>query len=209
MEFVKELIAHYGYFGILIALVGGIVGLPIPDELLLITVGYFTHSGELNLYLSILISLLGSIIGISISYFLGKKLGLPFLLTHGSKFFLSNKKIDRAQVLFQKYGAFILVIGYFIPGVRHLTGYIAGISNLPYKRFSLYAYSGAFVWVNTFIFAGNHMRWDWQKLSDSIIAHKFLVGSLIGFIILFTVACYVLFHTVKRRRKERRQYYHN
>ncbi|MCM2677024.1 DedA family protein [Alkalicoccobacillus plakortidis] len=208
MEFVKELIAQYGYCGIFIALVGGIVGLPIPDELLLLTVGYFTHSGELNIFLSLLISTLGSVIGISISYYLGKRLGLPFLLAHGSKLFLSEKKIERSQQLFQKYGAFILMIGYFIPGVRHLTGYIAGISDLPFKKFTLYAYSGAIIWVHTFVLAGSYMRWDWQRLSDSILAHKFLFGSIVGFLILSFVSCYIIYQNLKRK-KLRRQYYHN
>ncbi|MDQ0208552.1 DedA family protein [Alkalicoccobacillus murimartini] len=205
MEFVKELIGQYSYCGIFIALVGGIVGLPIPDELLLIAVGYFSYKGELHLILALLISCLGSTIGISISYYLGKKLGLPFLLTHGSKLFLSPTKIERSQRLFQKYGPFILVVGYFIPGVRHLTGYIAGISNLPFKKFSLYAYSGAIIWVHTFVLAGTYMRWDWQRLSESILAHKLLVGSIIGFLILTFVCSYMAYLSL-RRKKLNRQY---
>ncbi|WP_260682071.1 DedA family protein [Alkalicoccobacillus porphyridii] len=204
MEFVKELIASYGYFGIFFALVGGIVGLPIPDELLLIAVGYFAQAGQLHLILALLVSLLGSIIGISISYILGKRLGLPFLFAHGSKIFLSRKKIERAQTLFQKYGSFILIIGYFIPGVRHLTGYIAGISNMPFRKFSLYAYSGAFIWVHTFVLAGNYMQWwDLRRLNESILAHKFLFGSIIGFIIISSIACYVLYLNLKKRKLNR------
>jgi membrane protein DedA with SNARE-associated domain len=38
-QHIDFLIGHYGYFGIIIALVGGIVGLPLPDEVLLTYVG--------------------------------------------------------------------------------------------------------------------------------------------------------------------------
>lgn len=40
MHHLNHLIEHYGYIGIMIALVGGIIGLPIPDETLLTFVGY-------------------------------------------------------------------------------------------------------------------------------------------------------------------------
>ncbi|PGM86850.1 alkaline phosphatase, partial [Bacillus thuringiensis] len=45
---IGELLIQYGYFGILIALVGGIVGLPIPDEFLLTFVGYNVSKGTMS-----------------------------------------------------------------------------------------------------------------------------------------------------------------
>lgn len=47
-QHIGELIAHYGYFGIIIALAGGIVGLPIPDEFLLTFVGYNVSKGVMS-----------------------------------------------------------------------------------------------------------------------------------------------------------------
>ena len=47
-QHIGELIAHYGYFGIVIALAGGIVGLPIPDEFLLTFVGYNVSKGVMS-----------------------------------------------------------------------------------------------------------------------------------------------------------------
>ena len=46
------------------------------------------------------------------------------------------------------------MIGYFIPGVRHLTAYFAGMSNLTLWRFCLYAYGGALIWIGVFIGLG-------------------------------------------------------
>ncbi|WP_367379617.1 DedA family protein, partial [Bacillus sp. FJAT-27445] len=56
MELVQQLIADYGYLAIFLMLVLGIVGLPIPDEVMMTVVGYFTHTDVLNYELSILIS---------------------------------------------------------------------------------------------------------------------------------------------------------
>lgn len=56
--------------------------------------------------------------------------------------------------MFTKVGPFLLIVGYFIPGVRHLTAYIAAINNYPYKKFAFFAYTGAFIWTFTFITLG-------------------------------------------------------
>lgn len=129
------LISHFGYFGILIALVGGIIGLPIPDETLLTFVGYYVYKGEMKFLFALLSAWIGSSIGISISYVLGVKLGIPFLKKFGPKIHITEKKINRTQVLFRKIGPALLFIGYFIPGVRHVTAYLAGISRYRFSAF--------------------------------------------------------------------------
>ncbi len=50
------------------------------------------------------------------------------------------------------------MIGYFIPGVRHLTAYFAGVSNLTLWRFCLYAYGGALIWISVFYWAWLEVR---------------------------------------------------
>ena len=72
------LLQHFGYFGIIIALLGGIIGLPIPDEVLLAYVGYHVYLGKMVYLTSLLCAFSGAVGGITLSYFLGIKLGLPF-----------------------------------------------------------------------------------------------------------------------------------
>ena len=57
----------------------------------------------------------------------------------------------KTHILFEKYGPFLLIVGYFIPGVRHLTAYFAGMSNLTLWRFCLYAYGGALIWISVLL----------------------------------------------------------
>ena len=78
-QHIGELIAHYGYFGIIIALAGGIVGLPIPDEFLLTFVGYNVSKGVMSGTAAFLSGMAGAMLGITLSYILGLKLGLPVL----------------------------------------------------------------------------------------------------------------------------------
>ncbi|WP_019241641.1 DedA family protein [Bacillus sp. AP8] len=156
------LIEHFAYFGIVIALIGGMVGLPIPDEILLTYVGYTVYQGHLLLFPSLIVSILGAMGGITVSYLLGYKLGLPFIKKFGHKIHITEKRLHYSGKLFKKMGSYLLFIGFFIPGVRHITAYLAAVHGYSFKRFSLFAFSGAIVWVSTFIILGNVLGSKWM-----------------------------------------------
>jgi len=151
--------------------------------------GFQVFQGNLNWFTSILIAGTGSAIGISISYVVGFKLGSPFFQKYGHRFHLGPDRLEKTSVWFEKYGAKVLIIAYFIPGIRHITGYFSGITRMPYRSFSLYAYVGAFLWVSTFISLGKILGPQWEQFHDSV--KKYLViGSIIVGIILAIVYIY-------------------
>jgi membrane protein DedA with SNARE-associated domain len=156
------LLQEYGYVAIFLFLVLGIVGLPLPDEIMMTFLGYMTSIGQLNLYLTYISALTGSACGITVSYLLGIRLGYPILKKYGGKIYITRRRLRITQVLFRKYGNWLLFAGYFIPGVRHVTAYLAGISRLPYSRFSLFAYSGAILWCAAFIGFGHVLGSNWE-----------------------------------------------
>ncbi|SFJ08118.1 DedA family protein [Thermoflavimicrobium dichotomicum] len=162
-ESLIETLLQYGYIGIFLFLVLGIVGLPLPDEIMMTFLGYMTSIGKLDLFLTFLSAFSGSVVGITVSYVLGIRLGYPFLKKYGEKIFITRRRLKITQRMFRKYGSWLLFIGYFIPGVRHVTAYIAGISQLPYYQFALFAYTGAAVWCTTFISLGNLLGDKWQQ----------------------------------------------
>ncbi|MFC0472410.1 DedA family protein [Halalkalibacter kiskunsagensis] len=198
MEIVKHLIFEYGYFGIFIALVGGIVGLPIPDEVLLLTIGYYSYLGRVNLFTALISSYLGSVIGITISYILGAKLGLPFLLKYGDKIYITKPKIEKAQQLFSKHGAWFLLLGYFIPGVRHLTGYLAGISRMNLRTFMLYSYIGALFWVTLFVLSGYELGIKWYHVKQSFETYKLMI--YFAFSAVLTIIVIIYFFKFKTKK---------
>lgn len=166
-----DLLHHYGYIGIFLFLVLGIVGLPLPDEIMMTFIGYLTSIGELNLYLTYISALAGSACGITISYVLGLRLGYPFLKRFGPRIFITRRRLKLAQIMFRKYGNWLLFVGYFIPGVRHVTAYLAGISGIRFPRFALFAYTGAIVWCATFVGLGHVLGKNWEVAFDYL--HKY------------------------------------
>ena len=69
-------------------------------------------------------------------------------------------------------GRWTLLIGYYIPGVRHFTAYVAGASWLEFPVFALFAYSGALLWSLSFITLGYCLGEQWSRLSDQL--HSYL-----------------------------------
>src|SRR5262249_6392179 len=147
-------ITRHGYAGIFSLLVFGIVGLPVPDEWLLTFSGYLVFNHTLRFVPTFLAALLGSACGISVSYMLGRVFDTYVLERYGRIFHLTPARLARVHSWFERRGRWTLLVGYFIPGVRHLTGYVAGVSELSYANFALFAYTGAFCWTATFITAG-------------------------------------------------------
>ncbi|GHH99527.1 DedA family protein [Neobacillus kokaensis] len=194
MQHLSGLIEHYGYFGIIMALIGGIVGLPIPDEVLLTYVGYNVYQGKM-LYLPALMSaFFGAFGGITLSYLLGIKLGLPFLKKFGPKFHMTEERVERTRKLFMKFGPYLLIIGYFIPGVRHVVAYLSGINGYKYRRFALFAYSGALIWCFTFITLGRTLGENWMHVGAYLSRYSTYV------ILPLIVVCLLLFTYWRKTR---------
>ena len=187
-------ITQYGYAGLFSALVLGIVGLPVPDETLLTFAGYLVFKHQLDLSLTILSALLGSICGISTSYVLGKSLGLYLIHKYGRYVSITEEKLQRVAGWFNRIGKWTLPIGYFIPGVRHLTAYVAGASKLRYPVFAAFAYTGGCCWSITFILLGYYIGEGWENIPGQI-ENKLMVG--VGVLIALAVVVY-LFRRLRR-----------
>ncbi len=178
MQFVIGLFNHYGYIVLLIALMLEIIAFPLPGEALMTYCGYVIYQGKMSLIMSILIATFGVSIGITLSYFIGKILGVTFFEKHGHYIHINKGRLDKVSLWFQKYGNKLLIIAYFIPGIRHVTGYFSGITKISYKKFSVNAYIGAFIWTTTFISLGSILGVNWSKYHP-LLKKYLLMGSLI------------------------------
>jgi membrane protein DedA with SNARE-associated domain len=173
----------------------GIVGLPVPDETLLAFSGHLVFNGQLGLIPTIASAFLGSACGISISYCLGRKGGPLLINRYGHKVSITPEKIERANRWMTRYGRWILIAGYFIPGVRHLVALAAGASRLKYSVFAIFAYTGALLWSATFVVVGFFLEKEWKGTSAAI--HRMVLISVAA------IAAVLLLRYIARRRAGR------
>ena len=165
---VIQWIADYGYFGIFFLLIFGIVGLPIPDEWLLVFAGYLAFREVLDLFPTLVIAAIGTACGLTVSYVLGRTSGDYLIRRYGRWLSIDDEKILRAQRWFQNLGRWVLLVGPFIPGLRNLMGYVAGASKLRLQTFATFAYTGALMSSVTFVMfgylAGRHVNMNYARL---------------------------------------------
>lgn len=182
MESVLAWLSHYGYAALFGLLVLGIVGLPIPDETLLVFSGYLISRGRMQAPLAFCAGFAGSICGISLSYWIGRTVGHSILIRYGKFVRITQDRLDRVHRWFQKVGEWLLTFGYFIPGVRHFTALVAGMSELEFSAFALFAYSGAAVWVATFLAIGYFVGEDWRTAIALVRRYTFVLVIAAAFV---------------------------
>lgn len=144
----------YGGIALFCLLALGIIALPIPDETLMVTAGFLISKGAMPLTSTVLAAYLGAMCGISLSYVIGRYGGSVLLKKYGHWVRLTEARIERTRHWFSRIGLWALCFGYFIPGVRHFTGYLVGTVRISFSKFALFAFSGAILWATTFLGIG-------------------------------------------------------
>src|SRR5205814_5286142 len=126
--------------------------------------GALVAKGVLDASTTVTAAIAGCLSGITLSYMLGRTVGLPLLR---SRFGRHEHAIDRAQDWFRRFGGWLLAFGYFIPGVRHVTAIVAGSSCLNYRGFAVYAYPGGVLWCAVFLMLGYYAGDRWEEVARS------------------------------------------
>lgn len=193
MDALLQWVAVYGYAGIFLLLMAGIVGIPIPEETLLLFCGYLIFRGRLNPVGGFFSALAGSWCGISVSYTIGRTLGSGAVHRFGKYLHITEARLQRVHVWFDRIGHWALFIGYFIVGVRHFTAIVAGMSKLSFSTFMTYAWSGGFLWVATFLTLGYVVGENWKRIAESVQAYA-LYASIV------VVAAALVFWALRRMR---------
>jgi membrane protein DedA with SNARE-associated domain len=195
METMLGWVTHYGSVSLFFLMMLGIVGLPIPDETLLVFSGYLIYRGAFDPLFTFSMAFLGSMAGITVSYFLGRTFGLKLIHKYGRYFHFTEARFQKVHNWFERAGGWSLFFGYYIAGVRHFTAMVAGASGLEYPRFAGFAYCGAFTWVATFLSLGYFMGDRWQRASEQ--AHRYLLVSCLALGAILGI--YLLTRYMRRR----------
>lgn len=183
MEAGFEWIARHGYGAIFVLLMLGIIGIPVPDETLLVFAGYLSSKGTLRLEPTVVTAFLGSACGITVSYAMGRFLGLPALLKLGPLLHLRSEHLEEAHRWVERWGKYSLLLAYFIPGYRHLAAFLAGASLLKPTVFAGFAYTGALIWASCFVGLGYVSGEEWQHLIP-VLHDTLRVAMLLGLALL-------------------------
>lgn len=189
MEWISGLFEQYGYFVLFLGLLAESLALPFPGELAMAISGHMINYGSFNLTLIVLCSFIGAITGTLITYGLGYKLGTPFFEKYGKYFFMKPERISKIAAWFDKYGNKLILVSYFIPGLRHFTGYVSGILKVRLSTLLIYNSLGGIIWVFFYVTVGRLLGEQIEHLlhliSQYSIAALFIVGMGIVLLIVY------------------------
>ena len=187
-------IQAYGYLGVFASLMLGMFGLPVPDESIMTFTGFLIYKSQFQPLPAFLAAFGGSICGITLNYGVGRLIGLRLVIRYGRYLHVTAEKLERAHGWFEKYGKWALFGGYFLPGVRHLAALTAGTTRLEYGTFALFAYSGAALWVSSFITLGYFLGEEWHLVTTEVQKYLWVaVGMAAGLVLL-----YLLWRQIRR-----------
>lgn len=114
IEVVKQLFEQYGYLVLLIGLPLDFIALPIPPGNSTLTyTGYLSYLGVLEVLPAIAMAMAGAITGVTITYYLGYKLGMPIIERYGRYISLKPSIVEKTQRYYDKYGDKLLLILFY------------------------------------------------------------------------------------------------
>lgn len=148
---ILELFHHYGYLIFYFAFLLGPFGIPIPNEITIISGAILSNTGVINSWVTYFCILTGLLTAITVAYFAGKIFGPKI-----HQRFQHHKHFIKAEEILNKYGHWAMCISLFIPIVRYILPIVVGLSGIRYRRFVLISYSSALLWTITYFTVGTY-----------------------------------------------------
>lgn len=173
------LVARYGYALIALFLFGEGLAIPFPTDTTVVTASALAARGHLSLLLVFLVATLSTTGGTMAAFYLGRR-GSSFLTrrAHGGA-----GALHRAHRFFERHGASAVLFGRFVPVVRMLISFVAGVSSMDARRFAVYNLAGAAIWAAAFCaigyFFGHHASAFYHQLVRAALVVGFGLAALV------------------------------
>lgn len=181
------------FFGIIFAETGLLTGFFLPGDSFLFTIGVIVGAAGMDLRFVLLALAAAGILGDSTGYMLGRHTGPRIFGRPNSRFF-RREHLLRSKAFYDKHGGKTIVYAKFVPIIRTFAPFLAGVSEMPYRRFLAFSASGVLLWVNAVVLAG-------YMLGGIAIIRQHFEKAVMLIIALSLVP--IMLETLKHRRQAR------
>ena len=175
VELLRRYFVEYGYWTIAVVLLLENAGIPLPGETTLLFAAFLAFSEHhLTLWGIIVVGIVACTIGDNLGYWIGHHGGRPLLERQRQVFRISPQHLGRGERFFAKYGTFTIFFARFIFGMRIIAGPLAGVLKMPWRKFLIFNFLGATLWVSVIAslgyFFGSRLQWLTEELEQVEIA---------------------------------------
>src|ERR1700730_18684071 len=185
LELLRGYLTHYGYWAVGIALLLENAGLPVPGETILLLASFLAYSEHrLRLPYIFLVGVCAATLGDNLGFAIGFYGGRGLLERYQETLHIRAATVARGEDLFRRYGAAEIFVARFIAGMRVIAGPLAGVLRMPCRKFLLFNFLGAMIWVTVIASAGYLFGKHWnallQVVRDANIAMVIAAAVLLG-----------------------------
>ncbi|MCY7375798.1 MAG: DedA family protein [Pyrinomonadaceae bacterium] len=193
-DWIMNLIAATGYFGIVALMFIENIFPPIPSEFIMPLAGFMVTQDKFSLFGVIIAGTSGSIVGALPLYYLGAKVGeerlKKFAERHGRWLTLAPGDIERANGWFERHGAKAVFLCRLVPGIRSLISIPAGFNRMNLGSFLLFTTIGSGVWTSFLAYAGYFLGTNFREVGEYLDVATYLVFGTIIVLYLWRVFNY-------------------
>ena len=165
---IAQVIETWGYLGIFIFVFVGNLGLPVPEESVVLAAGFLAGREILSLKMVIAVAFVSAVVGDNFGYMLGRTGGRQVVvrLAHSSSWLRWRHR--RFKAFFDVHGNKTIFFARFIAGLRFVAGPMAGTLRMPFWRFFGWNVMGATVWCATVAYLGFVLGDQWEAVADQM-----------------------------------------
>jgi len=186
LDFLCGAVVQYGYWAVGGALLLENTGVPVPGETILLLASFLASSEhDLRLSWIMVVGTIAATLGDNLGFALGHHGGRPLLARYQSFFRIQKSTIERGERLFARFGAATIFFARFVFGMRIIAGPLAGVLRMPWRRFAIFNFLGAFVWVSVISCVGYLFGRHWDKLERGMKPFDLVVAIVVVLIALF------------------------
>ncbi len=165
LDFLRNAVVQYGYWAVGGALLLENAGIPVPGETILLLASFLAYSEhDLRLSWIMLVATIAATLGDNLGFALGHHGGRPLLARYQSLFRIHRTTVERGERLFERYGPLTVFFARFVFGMRIIAGPLAGVLRMPWRRFLLFNFLGAAIWVAVISSVGYFFGRHWERL---------------------------------------------
>jgi membrane-associated protein len=160
----------------------GVVVFPfLPGDSLLFACGAFAAAQNEDVFLFLALIAVAAVVGNTVNWFIGLKFGELLLRPRpGKKPLIKPDDIEKTQRFFDRWGGWAVTLGRFLPIIRTLTPFVAGLGRMSFGKFSFYNVLGGVVWTVLFVLAGfffGSLAWVKDNFSLVVLALIVIPGA--------------------------------
>ncbi|MCR5537282.1 MAG: DedA family protein [Succinivibrio sp.] len=155
LDLLVKFFTDYGYAAVFACLLACGLGVPVPEDITLVSGGVISGLDYANPHIMLIVGLAGVLIGDSTMYIGGRVFGYRIQRVRTFRKILSPKRFSQIQKKFKKYGLWLLFVARFLPGLRSPIFLVAGMSRrVSYFVFILMDGLAALISVPVWVYLG-------------------------------------------------------